>query len=150
MTLSLETAYFKEEPFFEELVIPTHKPAISKIVDIILIPEVLDYELIHTEEGLSYEGQRLTGLQLLVSLKLQEKLTYIAQTPDQTIHGVHYTQFKSSFIVLPIEINQRSTQLLVQTNQIKVKPSVQSLYTQIKSPHLVLNYGLLSVHVSSC
>lgn len=127
MTSQTSSIFKKEETFYETLFIPPHKPSIHRLIDCNIVPEIVEYKAFHTVQGLSYEGQQLTGLTLSLMLKLNQKITYIANTPEQTLHAIHYAHFKSSHINLPPVHHDQDTCSLVESGLIIITPKISSV-----------------------
>lgn len=119
--------YFKEEVITQFLEIPCKKPDMERILDILVWPEVTDLNVIETHEGLSNEGQRLTGVKLIVEVKLKSKVTYVADEKTQSVHAAHYETLKSMFIILPKEFNGRNVCDLAKVGKINVVPYVEAV-----------------------
>ena len=115
--LPKKAIYFKEELLDDVLVVPSQKPDMERILDIVAWAEVEDYKLIETEVGYSHEGQRLTGKKLVTEIKIKEKLTYVADVPEQSGHAAHYEKLKSIFVILP-EMVGAYLQILPQSDTI--------------------------------
>lgn len=148
MTLYKNLELFRQESFADMLFIPPHKPDLFQIMDIIVSPEILDYSIVETPKGLSYEGQYMSGYKLLVDVALNEKLTYISSTEEQTIHAVQYTQFKSICIMLPESVNQKDTAPIIQSGLFSLHPSIEGIHTKILDSRTVQKCGLLLVHLN--
>lgn len=99
--LPARAEYFKEELFCDVLVVPLCKPNMERVLDVMVWPEVVNVKLVDTPKGKSYEGQVLTGVKLVVQIKLKEKVTYVAHELSQSTHAVYYETLKSVFVVLP-------------------------------------------------
>ena len=124
----------KEDNFFEYLAIPPHKPPLLKLVKCDIVPEVLEYKIIDTPRGKSFEGEHLTGLNLMVLLALNEEITYISDTPAQTVHAIHYTFLKNFILSIPEDVDLATIKQLIHTGHFTLTPSVTSIRTHMKSP----------------
>ncbi|MEF9958953.1 MAG: hypothetical protein RR448_00590 [Niameybacter sp.] len=135
----------KEDTFFEHLCIPSHKPPILKLVKCEIIPEVSEYKLVDTLHGRSFEGEILTGINLIVLLTLNEEMTYISDTVAQTIHAIHYTFLKTIILNVPELPDPATIKQLIQTGHFTLTPSITSTHTHIKSPTYFDQNVLLSL-----
>ena len=124
------SSYFKEELMAEVLTIPSQKPDIERVLDVIVWPEVMDMHLVETEVGRSNEGQYLTGIKLVVELKIKEKVTYVACEPTQSVHAAHFETYKSMFIILPEKIGDKYTCELARSGRINITPYVESSHAR--------------------
>lgn len=127
LTLPENAEYFKEELIKELLVIPDAKPDIENILDILVWVDVIEYKLITTEKGTANSGQNLSGLKLVVKIRLKEKVMYVADRCTQSVHAAHYETIKSLFIILPEKIDGMDTCKLVKRKQLKVIPYVEAV-----------------------
>lgn len=142
--------YFKEEIITETLVIPPQKPNMERILDMLVWAEVENINLIETEKGVSNEGQKLTGVKLVVEVKLKEKVTYVALEPTQSAHAAHYEMFKSMFVILPEEINGRLTCDLVRAGRISVIPYVECVHSRMLDCRTIHKCVMLFLDVKVC
>lgn len=146
-----ETAkYFKEELVAEILAIPPQKPNIERVLDIIVWPEIEDINLIETPVGMSNEGQYLSGLKLIVEVRLKEKVTYVADEPTQSVHAAHYETLKSMFVILPTEIDGRDTADLVRSGRISVVPYIEAVDFRGLDCRNIYKCVLLFLNVKIC
>lgn len=142
--------YFKEEVISERLIIPSQKPDIERILNVIVSAEVEDVNLIETEVGMSNEGQNLTGYKLVVELKIKEKVTYVANEECQSVHSAHYESMKSMFIILPTEYNGEDTCSLVRADRIQVSPYIEATKAKMIDGRTIHKCVLLLVDVKFC
>lgn len=120
--------YFKEELISELLTIPPQKPDIERVLDVLVSPEVVNVKLIDTPEGVSNEGQYLSGAKLVVELNLKEKVSYVAAEPTQSVHAAHFETLKSMFVILPTEIDGRNICDLYRANKLSINPYIEAVH----------------------
>ncbi len=142
--------YFKEEAISERLVIPSQKPDIERILNVLVSAEVEDVNLVDTEVGMSNEGQNLTGYKLVVELKLKEKVIYVADEDCQSVHSAHYESMKSIFVILPKEYNGEDVCDLVRANRIQVNPYIEATKACMLDERTIHKCVLLLVDVKFC
>lgn len=142
--------YFKEEWFCHELCIPTDKPDIETISDVFISPRVISTKLIDTDEGLSNEGQLLTGKKLVVELCIDQNITYVADEPTQSVFSMNYKIFKSMFIVLPQKIHGKSICDLEKSSRLTVTPFLEHTYTRELNGQKFNTCMLLLLDVQFC
>lgn len=123
----------KEDTFFELLSIPSHKPPMLKLVKCDIASEVSEYKMVDTPRGRSFEGDYLTGLNLMVLITLTEEITYISATPAQTVHAIHYTFLKNIILTLPEDSDPNRIKQMIHTGHFELSPSIASIHTQLKS-----------------
>lgn len=148
MSISHNAQYATEKSLFEILTIPPHKPDLSRILDTMIIPTVIDYSFMETPHGLSYEGQYLSGMMLIVNLKLTEKLTYMSHTSEETVHSIHYTSIRSVYIALPQEIHSQDTVSRIKSGTFVIHPSIESVHPKLFDTRTIHQTTLLLVNVS--
>lgn len=142
--------YFKEEDICKMLYIPCQKPDMEKLLDILVWPEVTDVKAIETIEGTSEEGQNLTGVKLIVELKINEKITYVADDARQSVHSAHFEDLKSVFVILPKEINGNDVCDLVNAGRVSVIPYVESVYGRMIDERTIHKCILMFIDVKVC
>ncbi len=130
-TLPETVEHFKEELVCELLPIPEEKPDMERLLNVMVWPEVKKIDIVETEKGYSNEGQRLGGVKLLVEVLLKEKVTYVADRKEQSVHGAHYNTIKSMFITLPEEIDGNKVCGLLRQNKIRVIPHLETVYSRM-------------------
>lgn len=146
-----ETAnYFKEELVSEILTIPTQKPDIERVLDILVWPEIENIKLIETPVGVSNEGQRLSGAKLVVEVRLKQKVTYVANEPTQSVHAAHYETLKSMFVILPTEVGENNICDLVRTNRINVTPYIEAVHFRQLDCRTIHKCVMVFLDVKTC
>ncbi|MGL5675364.1 MAG: hypothetical protein ACRDDX_03030 [Cellulosilyticaceae bacterium] len=126
-TLPCCAEYFKEAVIQEIITLPQEKPDIERVQKIMVWPEIEEMKLIPTEKGVSNEGQILTGLKLLVKLRLKQKILYVADRCTQSLHAAHFDNITNLFIIVPETINCESTCALFAKGQLRVVPYVETV-----------------------
>lgn len=96
-----DSSTFKQINVEESLCIPKQKPDIEQIVKVICDVEIKNTRVIRTPKAISLEGQILTGWKLIIEGELNQKVEYVADVPEQSVHVAHFSVPFSSFIVLP-------------------------------------------------
>lgn len=145
-----EVTHFKEEVISERLVIPSQKPDIEKILNVIASVDVEDMNVVETEIGMSNEGQNLTGYKLVIELKIKEKVTYVAAEDCQSVHSAHYETMKSIFVILPKEYNGEDICSLVRADRVQVNPYIEATKASILDERTIHKCLLLLVDVKLC
>ena len=120
--------YFKEVSLCEIFELPPQKPDIKTILDILVWPEIEDISVVDTIKGTSYEGQKLSGTKLIVNIRLKQKIIYVADNDEQSVHAAHFEELKSVFIIVPDVVNGRNICELAKFDKINVIPFIESVY----------------------
>lgn len=123
--------YFKEELICELLPIPSQKPDMERILNVMVWPEIKKLTIVETQKGVSNEGQQLGGIKLIAEVLLKEKLKYVADRPEQPVHAVHYDTLKSIFIILPEQIDGVKVCELLKLGKLKVVPYIEAVYSRM-------------------
>ncbi|MGL5086326.1 MAG: hypothetical protein ACRC68_11530 [Clostridium sp.] len=148
--LPLDVKYFKEELICEILTIPLQKPDMERLLDVMVWPEIENVNLIDTEKGMSNEGQKLTGVKLVVEVRLKAKVTYVAQETTQAAHAAHFETLKSMFVILPEYVNGRKTCDLVRANRLIVTPYVEDTSARMLDIRKIHKCVMLFLDVKVC
>lgn len=120
--------YFKELIVDDELCIPIVKPDIEGLISITSDIEIISTKVICTESKKSLEGQNLSGCKLIIEYKIKDLLIYTAEKITQPVHSVHYeSNLKSTFVVVPCEINGMNIQKLLEECKLKVVPYIEDI-----------------------
>lgn len=92
---------FKQLSVEKNFCIPVAKPDIEQIVKAISELKIKSTKVIKTPKGTSLEGQLLTGWKIVVEGVITQKIQYVADEPEQSVHAAHTDMPFSTFIVLP-------------------------------------------------
>ncbi|MFI3209465.1 MAG: hypothetical protein R3Y64_00200 [Peptostreptococcaceae bacterium] len=141
--------YFKEELISEVIVLPQNRPDIKRVLDISVWPEVLKTHLVETKVGTSNEGQHLSGLKLVVDLKLKQKISYVADEPTQSVHAQAFEYYKSMFVILPQQINNVDVYDLVRSGRLQVTPYIEAVKFRLQDPRSVHKCVMIFLDVRS-
>ncbi|MCY6369539.1 DUF7507 domain-containing protein [Clostridium ganghwense] len=119
----VDVRMFKQFSVDENLIIPSQKPDMEEILEVIVDVEITYTNLIKTSIITSYEGQTLTGWKLIVEGKLKQKIVYIADEPTQSVHAAEFDVPFSTFIVLPADYKK--------CIQLKVEGIVEDVFVRL-------------------
>jgi hypothetical protein len=92
---------FKELNIEETLEIPSVKPDIEQILKISVDIIINRTKIIETPQGISLEGQIITGKKLIVKGRLNQIVEYVADEITQPVHAAHFSIPFCTFIVIP-------------------------------------------------
>ncbi|MGL5675388.1 MAG: hypothetical protein ACRDDX_03150 [Cellulosilyticaceae bacterium] len=147
MSLNPTSHFTVEKSILEFLHLPPHKPEAIQLVDSHIIPTVLDYTFTEIQKGLSYEGQSLLGVILVIHLSFAEKLTYLGHTASDTFHSAHYASLRSVSIDLPPQIKKNNTLTLLKTGSFTIYPSIESISTKLLDARSIQQISFLRVTI---
>jgi len=135
--------HFTEICIPETVTLPEAKPDMEQLISVMVDAKVVSVRLINTPEGLSDEGQNLTGKKLSIELELQQKVKYVADEPTQSVHAAHFNKLVSSiFIVVPANIDDN----LITQGKYKITPYIEDIYgEQLDKRTIFKNITLLIV-----
>lgn len=120
--------FFKELVLEENLTIPDLKPDMERIVSIATEVQIISSRIVDTSSAVSLEGQNLSGCKLILELKLNEIILYVANRITQPVHSAHFkSEMKSAFIVVPCEINSLDIQDLLQDGKLRITPYIEGV-----------------------
>lgn len=142
--------YFKSQSICEIVTIPKMKPDMERILKALVCPCIVNVKIIDTKKGLSNEGQRLTGIKLIVEVNLKQKIIYVANEKTQKVHNANFETLKSMFVVLPEKINGQSVYELFDENKIKIIPCIETIYVRMIDKRTIQKCVLLFLKVKIC
>ena len=142
--------YFKEGTVCEIISIPNFKPGMERILDFLVWPEVVDMNLVGTAEGVSNEGTVMSSQKLVVEIKLKQKLTYVENGPDQSVHANYFESLKSIVVMLPEEYCGKKTCDLLRVKRVSITPYIETVYSKIIDERNLYNCILVFVDVKLC
>ncbi|WP_343338680.1 hypothetical protein TPELB_08850 [Terrisporobacter petrolearius] len=120
--------FFKELIIDDTLCIPIEKPDIEGLISITSQIDIISTKLICTENKKSLEGQNLSGCKLIIEYKVKDLVVYTANEVTQPVHSAHYeSNLKSTFVVLPCEINGVNIQELLDECKLKINPYIEDI-----------------------
>lgn len=106
--------YTQQTMLHTTLYIPSYKPPIQKVMDVVAVPSIGKTQLSTIEEGYSCEGILLLGNQLLTTLLVETKLTYITSLSEQSLHALYFSNYKSLLTNLPLELSDIPVHTLIE------------------------------------
>lgn len=115
---------FKQLHKEEVVKIPPQKPDVEQLLNTLVDIEITNTKVINTITGVSLEGQTLTGYKLIVEGILNQKIEYVADEPEQSVHAAHYRVPFSTFIVLPSNFDPVNS-------DIEVEGFVEDIFTKL-------------------
>lgn len=92
---------FKQLNVEKNFCLPEAKPDVEQILKAISELKIKSTKVIKTPKGISLEGQKLTGWKIVVEGVIKQKVQYVADEPEQSVHAAHVDIPFSTFIVLP-------------------------------------------------
>ncbi|MEG1703138.1 MAG: DUF3794 domain-containing protein, partial [Niameybacter sp.] len=101
VSLQMNISTFKQMSIENYLCIPEAKPDIEAINNATGTIDIGSMNVIETTQGISVEGQNLTGYKLIVRGTLNLVIEYTALNEIQSVHSAHYSVPFSTFIILP-------------------------------------------------
>ncbi|MBM7625127.1 hypothetical protein [Sporohalobacter salinus] len=141
--------YFKQFDIGETVTIPEQKPDMEELVSVMIEPEVISMKVIDTPCIKSYEGQLLSGKKLALELKLNQKITYIADDAEQSVHAAHFENIlRSVFVVIPQEVDGTAVEKFVNFDRVCVNPFIENIFAEQQDERTVFKNVTLLIDVS--
>lgn len=141
--------YFTEISIPETIKIPSIKPDMEQLVEVIVQAEIMSMRLVDTPCMKSFEGQMLSGKKLILELKLKEKVVYVADEASQPVHAAHYEEvMRSVFIIVPKSVDGKSMELLLKSNKVRVTPYIEDIYAVQKDKRTIFKNITLLIDVT--
>ncbi|PKM90808.1 MAG: hypothetical protein CVU87_01170 [Firmicutes bacterium HGW-Firmicutes-12] len=141
--------YFTEIAIPETVTIPEEKPDMEMILSCMVEAVVISIRLIQTPCIKSYEGQLLSGRKLIIELKLDQKITYVANVEDQSEHSAHFENLNNSvFVVVPQRIANTPIEDFIKKGRFIVTPYIEDIYCEMLDSRTVFKNITLLLDVT--
>ncbi len=111
-TFPEDPTIFKQFEVEEELEVPEVKPDMEQILSLMIEGVVDNLTFIETPVGTSL-NQTLTGQKAIVEGRLLQKIEYVADKPEQSVHSAHFEVPFCTFLVIPADFDPRNDRLNV-------------------------------------
>ena len=137
--------YFSQCELKSAIDISTDLPDIDEIVSIIVDPKILSSKVIKTMEGISCEGQNLSGCKLLVRIEVNQRIMYAADNSQRSIHVIEDKSFENVHIVVPPFIEGTKVEELLQFQRFNLNVFIEDIVVnRINSRKILTTIYLLS------
>lgn len=136
------TDVFKQLFVEDTFCLPDAKPDIEQIVKVIADIEIKHTKVIKTPKGVSMEGQVLTGWKLVIEGCVKLKIQYVADEPEQPVHGAHVNIPFSTYVVLP--------ENFIVGTPVPVFGYIEDIFSMQVSPRCIFNNITLLITAEFC
>lgn len=152
-----EPKYFSEFSCSQIFSIPDSMPDVGQVLSVIIEPEVADYYIVDTIEGLSAQGQHLTGTIAVSQIRIKQKIMYGPGDGSSFIHALENISYQSAYIVIPIVIDGTHPRILIKNRHLK--PNIRVEESSAKkvssrqvsgSVHLFIELNLMPSYEVCC
>ncbi len=131
----------------EEVInLPKNMPDIKEFVSIIIEPEITHTKIIDTINGISDEGQHLYGKKMVLHIKLKQKILYLADIQNQSIHTIQNEYLQSAYIIVPAFIKGSDIKDLLKFNYLKTTIKVQNSITKLINNRCIYKNAILDIN----
>ena len=142
--------YFTQMMITEIVKIPEEKPDMELLLSVMVEPEIISTKFIDTPCMKSFEGQLLSGKKLIIELKLNQKVTYVADEPTQSVHAAHFEKIlRSIFIIVPKMINDIDIERLFKLGKLEVIPYIEDICGEMIDPRTISKCVALLIDAST-
>ena len=145
-TFPTNPTMFTELALADILVVPEAKPPIEQLMTVNVEVIIDSVRVVRTPSGRSLAGQILRGAKVVVEGTIKQGILYVADMPDQPVHGFDGSLPFSTFIVVPSKIDGVSITELIPA--IGVAPFVEDVYARLVSPRKVFKNVVLFLNVT--
>ena len=142
--------YFKEVEFSSFLELNENYMDIESINSIKIWAEVESAEVVKTEQGISNEGQKLTGTEISIVLKISEKITYSGKSKNEPVHVIYNEMYKSLFIPVPEELKKLDIKALLRANRVVIAPYIETVYARKFNDRKIYKAASIFVEARIC
>lgn len=140
-------SFFRETVISEVMELPMGKPNMGQLLSVAVTVDIVSQKFVKTSTATSFEGQQLSGNKLVLELKLNKKIKYAADTPNQSVHGVCFENISdSTYIVLPEEYDGLSMKDLFDYKMLIVTPYIVDIYSAKLDHRKLMTNTLLLVN----
>lgn len=141
---------FTEVAIPEIVTLPEVKPDMEQLLSVMVDAKVVSLRIIDTPEGISNEGQILTGKKLSIELLLKQKVKYIADEPTQSVHAAHFEHVVNSlWVIVPKQIGCKKIEDLLRDGKLIVTPYIEDIYGEQMDKRTIFKNITVLVHVTS-
>lgn len=130
--------YFSQFDVKQTIDIPDPFPDISEVISVIITPRVISLKSVETIKGKSFEGENLSGCKLLLEVELNQKIMYVADNLQSSMHVIQNMSMKSVHIDVPRFIEGTKTELLVKYEKFKTNIFTQDIVISGINPRKIL------------
>ncbi|GFP74492.1 SPOCS domain-containing protein [Clostridium fungisolvens] len=122
--------YFSQFSIEDFIDVPCSRPNLEQIISVIVEPEIISIKFINTMKGCSIEGQHLSGKKAVLGIKFKQKLLYIADEADYSVHGLQNEFITSAYVVVPELIEGTSPDFLLSHSLLKPFVEIEDTITR--------------------
>ncbi len=137
---------FTEFTLADILVVPEAKPPVEQLLSVSVEATIDSVRLIRTPSGRSLGGQSLRGAKVVVEGTIKQTILYVADAPDQPVHGFEESLPFSTFIVVSCKVDGIPVAELLPS--LEVTPYVEDVYVSLLSPRRVFKNVVLFLDVT--
>ncbi|MCT4508391.1 MAG: hypothetical protein N4A48_06450 [Tepidibacter sp.] len=130
----------------ETINLAENMPDIKEFISIIIEPNIIHSKIINTISGISDEGQHLYGKKMVLHIKLKQKLLYLSDTQDYSIHTIENEYLQSTYIVIPPSIEGSSIEDLLKFNYLKNNIKIQDFTIKLINNRCIYKNVFLYIH----
>ncbi|MCY6483172.1 hypothetical protein OW763_02230 [Clostridium aestuarii] len=122
--------FFSEFITCETIRLTNNLPDIEQILSIIVDPQIIHFKIINTMEGQSCEGQKLTGKKVVMELLIKQKILYVSNLPEQSLHIVENDFYQSAYLVIPCKIEGMDVEILHEHKRLDPSITIENISTR--------------------
>ena len=136
-----EEDYWTQLSVAETLEIPEQKPDIEQIAKVVVEVELISQRVVKTPVSYcdNLAGNKLTGKKLILEGYLRQKVFYVADVPEQSVHVAHFKVPFSTFVVIP-----KATSLYA---KFRVDSYVEDIFIKMNNNREIFKNITLFLHV---
>ncbi|MBM7625130.1 DUF3794 domain-containing protein [Sporohalobacter salinus] len=126
----------------ETLTIPEQKPDIEQVNKVAIKVEIISQRVVRTPVscGCSIDGNNLTGRKLIIEGVLNQKVFYVADVDEQSVHAAHFKVPFSTFIVIPCDTTKYS--------KFRIDPYVEDVFVRLEDKRTLFKNVALFLHAT--
>ncbi|GAB6139127.1 DUF3794 domain-containing protein [Halanaerobaculum tunisiense] len=135
-----EGDYWTQMSIPETLTIPQQKPDIEQIAKVVVKVKIMSQRVVKTPVscGCNLAGSNLTGKKLIIEGFLKQKLLYVADIPQQSVHVAHFKVPFSTYIIVPGETSLQA--------KFRVDPYIEDVFIKLETARSFFKNVTLFLH----
>ncbi len=140
--------YFSYLSLGETISLPDTLPNIKQIVSYIIESEIISIKTIDSMKGLSIEGQCLSGKKIILQVKLKQKLLYVGDVPEKTIHTFQNEYYKSATIAIPSIIKGSDPEKLIENKYLQTNIELEDYKVKKIDCRTIFNSAIMYIYTT--
>lgn len=137
--------YFSQIDVNQIIDIPINLPNIGDVISVFVSPRIISVDEVGTIEGVSLDGEKASGLKLVIEMEVNQKILYASSDPSRSIYSIENTFFERAYVSVPKHIEGTKTELLAKYKKIKLNLFLFDIIAKKINPRRILTTSFFFV-----